>query len=427
MIVGIKTSDDYFCENCDGKNRLNGLRLRHRCSQCGEVQDLAAQRRKQYDGGLRYYYGVWYDVLSQAMVAAAEGEELHDGFIKCLPCCLGCKATFEEGELFRGAEVGAVTCRSCGRATPVRPANEGDRAYDPRIDLVVNDPGDLPVEKTASTSAQGVVIHCMTCGSVLPAAGQQRSVVCQYCGNANEVPELDWPVRFEGRGTHWFFLVAKVDDLRLVEAYQAVLRGYKMWKVEDVAKRVELERQLGACLERWTMTEVTRLLAGDLGGEGRWQQLVEVLGGQGVGPEACRMVMDACGPDQQIALVNTATIAPALVATLSRARDAGVRRVVAGRAVLPDDLAIALAGDPDEDVLEVLARRASLPDRAQPLLAMSMSSRVLASLARNRVTGVEILERLGKHPDPSVAAAARENERYPRGLLGRLVHRLTRR
>ena len=384
------------CLRCNVRAPLPGLRVRTTCPSCAANLDVAKMHEDARDGGVRYCFGGYYDVVAQALVHpdGAELDDARDGqnipvTIQKKPLACRCGVALSVPE----AGAARVTCASCGAIAPVRWPDDTTRAWDPRLHCVVGDEGD---RATAPTPAQGTVVPCGNCAAPLAVDTRSRTVTCDHCGTPNFLSDAVWIRLYPDEDAHPFTLVYALGDKEL----------FALFKDERRLDEDELER--GRALCRTVILDGAGPLDLATAQDLAHRKL----------DDADTAKLDARLDDAVRAKLEL--VRPPLLAAWARATAASTREVAARVAAVDAPFLPELAADGEAAVRRAVASRKKLPPAIVEALAGDPDPAVRAALAARHTTPQAILDRLRKDPDAAVQAAVAANPSYRPSLWTRL-------
>jgi len=380
------------CVRCSLLSPVAGLRTRWTCPSCGAHHDLAKRMADACEGGLRYSFGGYYDVVAEAALLPSGGVGLEESgqghnlpmeLRRAVPTCEACDAPVPRPAPGQRA----LRC-GCGNEIAVRWPDDETRAFDPRLVCVINDGHDHGAQ-VREVSGQGVVIGCGQCGGAVAIAdpGDRRRLRrCSFCGADNYLPDAAWLALFPDPVAHRCFLVYELDARAIAGLYEWMLGEHRFYLDDEVAERLERDRPAARAAARDAIVSAAHA------GQATEAEL-RTLARDPALPDDLAAAVDAILDDDQREELG-AEAAPALARHWTGAASADVRRAAARHdAVGPAELT-RLAGDADAAVRAAVAARPQTP--------------------------AEVLARLRKDPDEAVVREVRGNPSYKPGFFERL-------
>lgn len=175
------------------------------CSACGSPAQVNAVREQMQcetcEAALELGHEFWHDALiellpklsrlapgdSLPMERSSAQREIKMLYARTELACDDCKQPLPP---LPDGLAGPIFCTACGAPSSVRPAPDFLRAMHPALAGVVGEV--LDGAATSKPTAEGVTIHCASCGANLPVDGSSREVRCTYCSGDNFLPDSIW-------------------------------------------------------------------------------------------------------------------------------------------------------------------------------------------------------------------------------------------
>ena len=428
MDLSLEMSTAIRCRACSQLTPLPGLRLRWTCHGCAASLDVEKVHADTCEGGIRYSFGAYEDVLAQAL-QAAPGDALglkEDAytapirFRRADPVCLRCGAALGPPE--PGAN--EIVC-ACGEHAPVRWADDETRRWDPRIRFVVGDAsgwGDSHSESERS----GSVCPCRQCGAALELEKRQRTQICEYCGARNLIGDAVYARVFPRPEDHVFYLVYQLDEAARFTVLKKQAEDPDLW--EDQAESLDaqlsdderrrISKPNAYLAVRWARSPSASVRAAGA------RRLLQ-LSSRALVVQASDVSALATDPAAEVREIyaREAKLSDAEFQALTGDSDPRVRHAVARRRDTPAEAIARLTRDADVTVRVAVARRDDPPAEALEMLASDAEAKVRLEVARRADAPPKLLASLRRDADAEVAEAAQGNPAYVPGFFARLFGR----
>jgi hypothetical protein len=202
------------CNACKQPMPVNGLADSIPCYHCGEVERLGT--------------GFWKMTIDRDVLATArtmkegagktshifqQGKQYELAYGHRSPRCQSCKGPNLELDAIAGmAEAGHCFCPQCGHEIRVRAPDKMIEHAIPGVKAIVGETLMDAEAKKQNAKAKPIMFPCMGCGAGLPIDGSHRQVACQYCSQANYLPDGLWQLVNPVPKVRTFFVICDTDS-----------------------------------------------------------------------------------------------------------------------------------------------------------------------------------------------------------------------